>query len=873
MKIFLALLLSIISSLFLCTDNNNISGTVDDTENEILIAGKVITNDGKGVPLVIVRMTRLNFSDTTGSEGNYEIRVSKNMLENSMISLDTITSDTIEYSKNDAIFNWQTIHKWKDTLPDVYFIQRNISGALSQYLLNCQKIEAIVSNSSDTTQKPVILPLWYNNLNSMYSGFAYFASKPGLRDFQVYVKVYPEDTLRYTGRSQIVEFNSLAGDIDIPPFDPFNAIPIVYAGNDTTVTINDLINLNGIVTDSFNGTIKDLSWKIHDNNYNTCMSGDTVIIAPSDSNENYVCILRATDDDNNISFDTVEIKVLLAEPNANAGYDTIVSINDSIHLHGTGSDTYNGDILKWEWSFNGNPFITCSSPDTVIIAPSDSISNFECILRVTDDDNLQDIDTVSIKVCQDAPSFSLGTDTLIDLNSWIRLSINNINQEFGVIKQYKWDTNFDGIWDSTGPYLSNISLQCSTVSDIKVVASITDDDNNESFDTICISVPNKIKGTFTSDLHLAQNEGPYFVDSVLIMENSSNLIIEPGTKIFLDNSDIWINKGSIYAKGLANDSIYFFSNNKFSAIMYENSNLKNSLFEYVHLSRTNSNLDFCIWESNYDTLNFNNCYFDCQILCVENKLLESAAIIQNSILDSCLIRLAYSRNENNLSNLIIENCVAFKTEIESEEKSWLISIDNSLFEDCIFDRLIKTTIKNSKINNTLFDNHFDNTALTISNSSLHNSHVNMGNSSCLITLTSDTITYDSIYSIGNSMHLLNGNFTNTIFKGNNKSAGLFINTLSEDDSITQFNISNCTFSDFTSAIYVNDNGTRKFNINNSNFYNNSEYNIKTECNYDINAIENYWGITDSIEIEKKFYKYKMNDIFFIPYKLDTIPIQ
>ncbi len=43
----------------------------------------------------------------------------------------------------------------------------------------------------------------------------------------------------HTGRSPYVTFNNLAGDIEIPSFSPYNAVPITNAGIDFLVSVND----------------------------------------------------------------------------------------------------------------------------------------------------------------------------------------------------------------------------------------------------------------------------------------------------------------------------------------------------------------------------------------------------------------------------------------------------------------------------------------------------------------------------------------------------------------------------------------------------------------------------------------------------------
>lgn len=110
--------------------------------------------------------------------------------------------------------------------------------------------------------------------------------------------------------------------------------------------------------------------------------GDTNIIAPSTA-QSYVCSLRVVDDDGNAGYDTKVVNVSTRPPSANAGNDTTVGINDTITLHGIGTDET--DIVKYEWKIGNHQWATSNTGDTAIIAPS-MPEIFACSLRVTDDD-------------------------------------------------------------------------------------------------------------------------------------------------------------------------------------------------------------------------------------------------------------------------------------------------------------------------------------------------------------------------------------------------------------------------------------------------------------------------------------------------------
>jgi outer membrane protein assembly factor BamB/PKD repeat protein len=175
-------------------------------------------------------------------------------------------------------------------------------------------------------------------------------------------------------------------------------IPIPNAGKDTTASIKDTIRLHGSATQQF-GTITEWAWDIgNTGTFKVTSKGDTIIIAPSAENLNYLCVLRVTDDDGNVAKDTVKVTVMQDVPVANAGTDQTLLITDTIRLHGTETQQF-GYIAKWEWDIGGTGiFISTSKSDTAFIKSAPADSNFICILRVTDDDgNVSNPDTVKIK--------------------------------------------------------------------------------------------------------------------------------------------------------------------------------------------------------------------------------------------------------------------------------------------------------------------------------------------------------------------------------------------------------------------------------------------------------------------------------------------
>lgn len=179
-------------------------------------------------------------------------------------------------------------------------------------------------------------------------------------------------------------------------------LPVVDAGSDTTVSIKDTVDLHGLAVDSA-GNIVFMAWKVGETgSFVPGSSGDTSICAPDTADSNLTCVFMAMDNDSHVVYDTMVVTVLRDAPKAYAGLDSLVLINTSVSLHGRATDGF-GRIVKWEWDIgNTGGFVQTSSGDTGFSAPPQRNPDFQCVLRVTDDDGNADADTVRFLVAGDS---------------------------------------------------------------------------------------------------------------------------------------------------------------------------------------------------------------------------------------------------------------------------------------------------------------------------------------------------------------------------------------------------------------------------------------------------------------------------------------
>ena len=278
--------------------------------------------------------------------------------------------------------------------------------------------------------------------------------------------------------------------------------PTADAGGDTTVWIFDQIHLQGSGTDE--SEITEYAWKLGESgSWIVVSTGDTVIQAPSTAGA-FVCSLRVTDDDGNTAFDGVIITVETRPPNANAGQDTIVGINDVINLQGVG--TGEAEITTYEWKIGTAAWIITSSGDTSIIAPS-TAQTLNCSLRVTDVYGKTGVDYIVITIETRPPVANAGVDTSVSVSGTINLRGTGTDET--EVVRYEWKIG-TGDWMITSSGDTSFSAP-NTMQVLVCSLRVTDDDGNTATDEVLINIGidiDLLSPAFIDDFNDALGDAP-----------------------------------------------------------------------------------------------------------------------------------------------------------------------------------------------------------------------------------------------------------------------------------------------------------------------------------------------------------------------------
>lgn len=359
-----------------------------------------------------------------------------------------------------------------------------------------------------------------------------------------------------------------------------NQPPAVTAlSADTMVSILDTVRFFGDGFDA-EGTAATFAWDFEgDGTFDTSFTAKAAHRHVYATAGVYNALFRISDADGGATLRIRKVTVILDAPVADAGMDTAVSIKDSVRLRARGSDGF-GSIVAWDWDVGGTGlFRPASGRDTIVTAPSGPSAGWIAVLRATDDDGNQDLDTVSIAVLLDAPAVNAGKDTTVPVGQDVTLQ-GTASQRYGTFVMYYWDWHGDGIWDDSSGTRLSTSLTVALGGTRKAVFGARDDDGNLASDTIVVSGVSYVGGIVApgSPTLFTRDKSPYVLTADLQVPSGVTLSLAPGAVLSGEHT-VLIKGGALIAAGTVLDSVHVRCQ-----VRFEGTDLAGSRIEYARFS-------------------------------------------------------------------------------------------------------------------------------------------------------------------------------------------------------------------------------------------------------------------------------------------------
>lgn len=198
--------------------------------------------------------------------------------------------------------------------------------------------------------------------------------------------------LRVTDRSGQTDYDTTRITI-------VNVPPVVNAGPDRSCFEGDTLLYAAEIWDPGDDE-HTIEWNFGDG---TVTAGDSIHHAYRDEGTGlYYVVVKVTDDDGGVGHDTVRVTVWNAPPAADGGGPYSAPVDEIIEFSGTGWDPGADDILSYAWDLNFDGIFEI--PGQTASKSYDAVGLYHVAFRVTDNDGGVDIDTVEVRISEEAPA-------------------------------------------------------------------------------------------------------------------------------------------------------------------------------------------------------------------------------------------------------------------------------------------------------------------------------------------------------------------------------------------------------------------------------------------------------------------------------------
>jgi|ERR1035437_7637394 hypothetical protein len=362
-----------------------------------------------------------------------------------------------------------------------------------------------------------------------------------------------------------------------------------------------------------------------------------------------------------------------------------------------------------------------------------------------------------------------------------------------------------------------------------------------------------VSGAYFSNTNWSKANSPYTVTGDVQIPAGVTLSIEPGVQINFNGDYQILVKGNLMVNGTNLSPIVFNSGTSTgkAMILFRSTNL--SISQMSNLKFTGPKYALQLEdESEYSqspiklsgVLTVKNINLTNTAVQTKGYATTASLILDSATVSSSTIRGCYPLSETiTLTNSIISNST-----INSDSYNKGIIVKNSAVNSSNFTigccgsnfSILKSTVDNSTF--TDYNQYYN---VTIQDSKITNSPINLPNSDSFIIS-------NSILSCNSGSYVLkcqNLKMTSTQVTGNTSSTG--IELFGGSNSIRESTIINNNI-----AIKINTNSN--LSIDSTTFDNNSVYNVQNLSASNVSAKNNWWGTTDAALISSKIYDYYDN---------------